>query len=56
VKQRIVLAAAFVLSVAPFAIGQQDQGVITGTVADSTGAVIPGARVSIREVSTGITV
>ena len=55
-KQRIALVLMLALAVAPVLIGQQDQGVITGTVADSTGAVIPGARVSIREVSTGITV
>lgn len=37
------------------AFGQQDQGTITGTVTDSTGAVIPGASVTARETSTNVT-
>jgi len=55
-QQRIVLAAALTLAASAALFGQQDQGVITGTVMDSTGAVIPGAGVSIREVNTGIVV
>ena len=55
-RHRIVLAAALAMATAPFLFAQQDQGVITGTVMDTTGAVIPGAEVSIREVNTGITV
>ena len=53
--RRIGLIAILALAVASIAIGQQDQGVITGTVSDATGAVIPGALVSIRQVDTGIT-
>ncbi len=49
------LASALLLSSLP-AFAQQDQGVITGTIADATGAVIPGAAVTIRETNTGITV
>ena len=37
------------------ALAQQDQGNITGTVTDSTGAVIPGASIAAREVSTNVT-
>ena len=37
------------------AFGQQDQGTVTGTVTDSTGAVIPGASVNARETSTNVT-
>jgi hypothetical protein len=33
---------------------QQDQGVITGTVKDATGAVIPGAKVTARDVDRNI--
>ena len=49
----LLLAAFFLVSPA---LGQQDQGVITGTIADTTGAVIPGASIAIREVNTNITV
>ena len=55
-KQRIALTAILALAVTPVVFGQQDQGVITGTVMDSTGAVIPGAEVVIREINTGITI
>ncbi len=56
-KHRIgaCLAAALLFLSAPV-LAQQDQGVITGTIMDATGAVIPGAAVSIRETNTGITV
>ena len=46
------MAAALVL--ATLAWGQSDQGVITGTISDSTGAVIPGARVTVREMNTNV--
>ena len=55
-KQQIALAGVLALAAASIALAQQDQGVITGTVMDTTGAVIPGADVSIREVNTGITI
>ena len=38
------------------AIAQQDQGVITGTVLDASGAAVPGASILIRETNTGIEV
>ena len=47
-----LLCLFFLVTVAP---GQQDQGVLTGTVMDSTGAVIPGATVTATEVNTNIT-
>ena len=37
------------------ALAQQDQGNITGTVTDSTGAVIPGAAITARETNTNVT-
>ena len=54
---RLVNVALLVamLMVAPFAYGQTDQGVITGTITDSTGAVIPGANLTIREINTNVT-
>lgn len=49
-----VLAGLLFLSGALLA--QQDQGVITGTITDATGAVVPGAQVTIQAMNTGITV
>jgi hypothetical protein len=34
------------------AVGQGEQGTITGTVTDQSGAVVPGAKVTVKEVST----
>ena len=49
----ILLAIA--LAVCSGAFAQQDQGNITGTITDSTGAVIPGANITARETSTNVT-
>jgi Carboxypeptidase regulatory-like domain len=46
---------ALMLSILP-ARAQQSLGAITGTVSDSTGAVVPGAQVKIQNVSTGLIV
>ena len=35
--------------------GQAETGQLTGTVADSSGAVVPGATVTIKSVNTGTT-
>ena len=40
------------LCAAPFALGQQSTGTISGLVTDQQGAVIPGARVEVRNTST----
>ena len=39
-----------------FAFGQVDEGSITGTVTDSSGAVVPGAQVTLLNTDQGITV
>ena len=39
----------------PHAFGQVDEGAITGTVQDQTGAVVPDAQVTLREHDQGIT-
>src|SRR5262245_28943573 len=39
---------------ASFAMAQLDTGTISGTVTDQTGAALPGAGVSIKNVGTGI--
>src|SRR6266403_4686768 len=57
VRQRtfLVLFAAFlVLAAGGVAWSQTVQGVITGTITDPTGAVVPGATVTITNVGTNI--
>lgn len=49
----LTLLVTFVVS-AGLAIGQADQGAITGTVSDSTGARIPDAQVTLTSVDTGL--
>ncbi|HXW92914.1 MAG TPA: carboxypeptidase regulatory-like domain-containing protein [Terriglobales bacterium] len=44
----------FVLLAVGLAWGQQDQGAIRGIVQDSTGAVVPGAQVTLTNVDTGL--
>ncbi|HEY4048687.1 MAG TPA: carboxypeptidase-like regulatory domain-containing protein [Acidobacteriaceae bacterium] len=47
------LALLLALTASPQpALGQAEQGTITGTVRDSSGAVIPAAKVTAQEVST----
>ncbi len=46
---------AFLLTQSRFAIGQVDEGAITGTVTDSTGAVVPDAQVTLVNTDQGIT-
>jgi outer membrane receptor protein involved in Fe transport len=36
------------------AIAQVDQGAITGTVQDSTGAIVPAAKVTVKNIDTGL--
>jgi len=48
------LLFALFLAFTPAAFGQRDTGTILGTVYDSTGAVIPSARVTITNEETGI--
>ena len=55
-KYRCLPAALVILlALAPFALAQQaDTALIVGTVADTTGAVIPGVNVTFSHVETGI--
>jgi Carboxypeptidase regulatory-like domain/TonB dependent receptor len=49
-----VLAVLVVaIAVPPHAVGQKDSGGIAGVVRDSGGAVIPGAKVSVKDVDRG---
>lgn len=49
------VAALALCCAVPAAWAQLDNGSITGTVRDPSGAVIPGAAVTIRNVATGVT-
>jgi hypothetical protein len=49
----IGIAVGLLLSGAPAAFGQTIFGNLSGTVADASGAVIPGAKVSIQNAATG---
>lgn len=48
-----VLSMVFVFCLAPV-FAQLDEGAVTGVVQDTTGAVIPNARVTLTEVNTGL--
>ena len=43
-----ILSVAFIFAVATISFGQETTGTIDGTVSDSSGAVIPGATVTIQ--------
>ena len=46
---------SLLLLLATGAFAQGDRATITGTVKDSTQAIVPGARVTLRTVATNIT-
>jgi len=49
-----ILFLALALALVPVAFGQRTQGTISGTVKDSTGAVVPGADVTATNQATGV--
>lgn len=49
----ILLAAALALPLTPIAAAQSDNSSLSGTVTDSTGALLPNAKVTIRNTATG---
>lgn len=51
----VVAALSLLLASAPYALGQVDEGAITGTVLDTTGAVVPNAQVTLINTDQGIT-
>ncbi|HXJ91862.1 MAG TPA: TonB-dependent receptor [Terriglobia bacterium] len=51
-----LLALFAILLPSPFALAQVDTGGILGTIKDQSGAVIPGAKVSVTNLATGLTV
>ena len=52
---RITLLIGVLSSLPVAVLAQMDQGTITGTVLDNTGAAVPGAAVSLTSVDTGLT-
>ena len=52
---RFISIGCLVFIICGLAWGQRDLATLTGTVADSSGAVIPNATVTITEVATGLT-
>jgi len=42
------------LPITPLALAQSSRGILVGTVSDPTGAVIPGAKVKITNIATGV--
>src|SRR5947209_2665176 len=55
VNSKAVVSSLFLfLFCVSLAFGQLDTGTISGTVADQTGAAVPGASVSIKNVATDI--
>ena len=51
-RAKLAVFGLFVLSSAAFS--QSNQGTITGTISDPTGAVVPSAEVEARNTDTGI--
>ena len=52
---RIFVALALFIGAAAISSAQETTGTITGTVADSTGAVLPGVTIAVKNVQTGRT-
>ncbi|MFN7996362.1 MAG: TonB-dependent receptor [Bryobacteraceae bacterium] len=53
--RRALVAAAVLLAFASrFALAQKDSGTLLGTVRDATGAVVPQARINVRNLTTNV--
>src|SRR5579883_19160 len=50
-----IAAVLLSLSILPAAFAQADRGSVVGTVMDTTGAVVPGASLTIRNEATNLT-
>ena len=54
-KTRFVAAMIAATICATAALAQSERGTISGTVQDATGAVVPGAKVTLTNSQTGVT-
>src|SRR5688572_25628940 len=50
-----VMLLLFLLAFSSMGFGQLNTATISGTVADQTGAVIPGVAITVKNVETGVT-
>ena len=50
----LLLSLCALICCARSASGQVDQGAITGVVQDSSGAIVPGAKVTVANIDTGL--
>jgi hypothetical protein len=51
--ERVMWLSAVVFSLSAVALGQATNGSITGVVTDASGAVVPGAKISVTNTDTG---
>ncbi len=49
----LLVALSFLFLLAPRAFAQEFRATVSGTVTDTTGAVVPNAKIEVREASTG---
>jgi hypothetical protein len=52
-SRRVLLLTIFALVFTTIAFAQRDMGTITGTITDAQGGVVPNAKITLTEVSTG---
>src|SRR5262245_51421577 len=50
----LALAVLMILSTGPAVLAQTSAGQVSGTITDSTGAVVPGASVTLTNTGTGV--
>jgi hypothetical protein len=53
-KTRFFRTATLLFLLCPVVLAQRDLGTLTGTISDTTGAVVAGAKITITEQETGI--
>jgi hypothetical protein len=54
-KIAVLLVAFLLFAAGPIAVAQSTTSTLSGVIRDSSGAVIPGAMISVRNISTGAT-
>src|SRR5437588_2102572 len=51
--KRLISGVGLLWLAASLALGQSDRGTITGTISDASGALIPGAKITLTNTETG---